>query len=324
MCQFEADNFTKIDPNAKPTAIGPPFEGKVKVIAELPPGFQKPTDDAQDIQEPPQPTASTESVKANGIKHIEVKKCNKANSIDLNLDLRANVYEKKKKCTTCEQLVYEGYAHDDKLVCKACFKSGKLPENSKKEDFKEQKDPQSWTEQEDLLLLEGIEMFSNDWEKVANHVLTKSRDECILHYLKLPVVDPEIDLLKAELKSDVENPIMSVVAFLASNVKPNVAASSISEQDTNENVMEVSDEKDKQLEATYQLVHTKIEQFTKRLEEFQEVEAFVNEERCRLDRERFVIREQYQSLRNEVDKIYGKMFQFRQAKIPVLNMSPTN
>lgn len=41
----------------------------------------------------------------------------------------------------------------------------------------------NWDDQHTLLLLEGIEMFDDDWAKVADHV-GKSRDECILRFLK--------------------------------------------------------------------------------------------------------------------------------------------
>ena len=41
-----------------------------------------------------------------------------------------------------------------------------------------------WTEQETLLLLEGLEMFKDDWNKVCEHVGSRTQDECILHFLR--------------------------------------------------------------------------------------------------------------------------------------------
>lgn len=88
-----------------------------------------------------------------------------------------------------------------------------------------------WTEQETLLLLEGLEMYKDDWNKVAEHVGTRTQDECILHFLRLPIEDPFLeDIQLGPLShqpvpfSQQGNPIMSTVAFLASVVDPRVAS----------------------------------------------------------------------------------------------------
>merc|ERR1711997_1015041 len=94
-----------------------------------------------------------------------------------------------------------------------------------------------WTEQETLLLLEGLEMFKDDWNKVCEHVGSRTQDECILHFLRLPIEDPYLEnpehgggalgpLAYQPIPfSSAGNPIMSTVAFLASVVDPRVAAS---------------------------------------------------------------------------------------------------
>merc|ERR1711963_51203 len=93
-----------------------------------------------------------------------------------------------------------------------------------------------WTEQETLLLLEGLEMFKDDWNKVCEHVGSRTQDECILHFLRLPIEDPYLEdpahgggalgpLAYQPIPfSSAGNPIMSTVAFLASVVDPRVAA----------------------------------------------------------------------------------------------------
>ena len=92
-----------------------------------------------------------------------------------------------------------------------------------------------WTEQETLLLLEGLEMFKDDWNKVCEHVGSRTQDECILHFLRLPIEDPYLEqpehgalgpLAYQPIPfSNAGNPIMSTVAFLASVVDPRVASS---------------------------------------------------------------------------------------------------
>ena len=50
-----------------------------------------------------------------------------------------------------------------------------------------------WSDQETLLLLEALEVFNDNWNEIADHVGTKSKAQCMLHFLRLPVED---DLLE--------------------------------------------------------------------------------------------------------------------------------
>ncbi|NWR24495.1 SMRC1 protein, partial [Emberiza fucata] len=56
-----------------------------------------------------------------------------------------------------------------------------------------------WTEQETLLLLEALEMYKDDWNKVSEHVGSRTQDECILHFLRLPIEDPYLEDSEASL-----------------------------------------------------------------------------------------------------------------------------
>ena len=81
---------------------------------------------------------------------------------------------------------------------------------------------------------QGLELFKDDWNKVSGHVTTRSQDECILHFLRLPIEDPYLEDTPGEKLgplayqpipfSQQGNPVMSTVAFLASVVDPRVAA----------------------------------------------------------------------------------------------------
>lgn len=46
-----------------------------------------------------------------------------------------------------------------------------------------------WTDQETLLLLEALELYGDNWNEIAEHVATKSKSQCILHFIRLPVED---------------------------------------------------------------------------------------------------------------------------------------
>jgi SWI/SNF related-matrix-associated actin-dependent regulator of chromatin subfamily C len=77
-------------------------------------------------------------------------------------------------------------------------------------------------------------MFKDDWNRVAEHVGSRTQDECILHFLRLPIEDPYLEdggsghlgplVYQPVPFSQHGNPIMSTVAFLASVVDPRVAS----------------------------------------------------------------------------------------------------
>lgn len=85
-----------------------------------------------------------------------------------------------------------------------------------------------------MCLSQALEVYRDDWNKVSEHVGSRTQDECILHFLRLPIEDPYLEDSSASLGplayqpvpfSQSENPVMSTVAFLASVVDPRVASS---------------------------------------------------------------------------------------------------
>jgi SWI/SNF related-matrix-associated actin-dependent regulator of chromatin subfamily C len=50
-----------------------------------------------------------------------------------------------------------------------------------------------WSDQETLLLLEALELFGDNFNEIAEHVGTKSKAQCILHFIRLPIEDPFLD-----------------------------------------------------------------------------------------------------------------------------------
>jgi len=50
-----------------------------------------------------------------------------------------------------------------------------------------------WTEEELLLLLEGVDKYAEDWSQVAAHVGTKTAQQCVLHFIRLPIHETVMD-----------------------------------------------------------------------------------------------------------------------------------
>ncbi|MBA0765086.1 hypothetical protein Gotri_014344 [Gossypium trilobum] len=158
----------------------------------------------------------------------------------------------------------------DTLLCSDCFHDGRFFSGHSSIDFVrvESKDygdldGESWSDQETLMLLEALEIYNENWNEIAEHVGTKSKAQCILHFLRLPMEeglleDMEVpsmpksmivsngdgrgilhsnmngsltgpNLQDADSESRLPfansgNPVMAMVAFLASAVGPRVAA----------------------------------------------------------------------------------------------------
>jgi SWI/SNF related-matrix-associated actin-dependent regulator of chromatin subfamily C len=69
-------------------------------------------------------------------------------------------------------------------------------------------DGDSWTHEETLLLLEGLEKYNDNWNAIAEHVGTKSKAQCIHHFIRIPVEDgllESIEVPEASVSSRVQS-----------------------------------------------------------------------------------------------------------------------
>ncbi|KAK3825737.1 MAG: hypothetical protein J3Q66DRAFT_328476 [Benniella sp.] len=236
----------QVDPDTRPSTVGPSFTGHFRVTADTPKGLQP---FQPNVAASTAARANTEQIKAPG-----------AAKPDANMELRRNIYtsgpepvpkdsdenaEKRQRfnCFTCGVDCSKSRYHSIKTknfeLCSNCYMEGRFPSTMSSGDFirfqsQHQSTEEPWTDQETLLLLEGLELHDEDWNMVAEHVGTRSREQCILHFLQLPIEDPYLGgMTEKELGplqyhkapfSESDNPVMSVVAFLASVVNPGVAA----------------------------------------------------------------------------------------------------
>ncbi|KAL9087314.1 MAG: hypothetical protein Q9159_003734 [Coniocarpon cinnabarinum] len=287
--QWGLINF-QIDPETRPSNIGPPFTGHFRVIVDTPRGLQpfqpaprnanltpgKPHASTQRRLSQPQPSAS-----------------------DLNLSIRQNIYDSAgkdvtpadhndpdSKPTSSEQVENKLAAPEKPIhchscgtdttrtrfhrvksapestsgktalmnkfdLCPMCYLDGRFPESSTAAEYvkletpgadKQQDRDRPWDDRETLMLLEALEAFDQDWEAVAEHVGTRTREQCVLKFLQLEIEDKyvagestngEVANGKEDLRwmsgghvpvTQSENPVMSVLSFLAAGVDPAVAA----------------------------------------------------------------------------------------------------
>lgn len=129
-------------------------------------------------------------------------------------------------------------------LCPNCYFQSRMPSNHRSSDFVKMEEPEyssipdkdaPWSDSETLLLLEALELFDTDWNDIQKHVGTRTREECVLKFLKLEIQDRYLEdgpnhgaALKAlsgrSPISQLDNPVMSVITFLSQLADPGVVA----------------------------------------------------------------------------------------------------
>ena len=100
----------------------------------------------------------------------------------------------------CSKLRFHCATKADVDLCASCYRSGRYASTMKQRDFiqmtsagqfggPEADDPDLWTESETLLLLEALEMYADNWQLVSEHVGSKNKNQCVTHFLRLPIED---------------------------------------------------------------------------------------------------------------------------------------
>lgn len=280
----------QVDPQSRPSNIGPPFTGHFRVNVDTPRGIQ-----------PFQPGPNAIVTSGKPLPATERAASATPSKTGLNLEIRRNIYDDKGKDLTasddkekqtngenpatngtiaalsnklmensikeprkifncfscgidCTRLRFHysksapvttlSNAPDTKYdLCPNCFLQGRLPASHHASDFVKLEDKPytqiadkdtPWSDSELVLLLEGLENFDEDWQQIANHVGTRTREECVLKFLQLEIEDQYIEDLPGygdstlpggrDPISQLDNPVLSVVAFLAQMAEPAVAA----------------------------------------------------------------------------------------------------
>ncbi|KAJ3368487.1 hypothetical protein GGF31_006306 [Allomyces arbusculus] len=257
-----------VDPETRPAALAPPFTGHFRVTADTPRGLQPflpamnvPSDGSAAGANGTTVTTTTTTAatvtttmittiapgsSSGDAASTPTDPANLASRRDIyTLDLHesSTASTPTYQCLTCGVVCapfrYHSLKHPDVNLCEPCYFEGRFPSTMFAGDFVKldqvvasRVTEDQWTDQELLLLLEGIEMHDKDWSAIAAHVGTKTRDQCILQFLKVPIEDPYLGVPAKDLGplqfhrnafNDVENPILSLVAFLSSAVSPHVA-----------------------------------------------------------------------------------------------------
>ncbi|KMV66088.1 RSC chromatin remodeling complex subunit RSC8 [Encephalitozoon cuniculi EcunIII-L] len=116
------------------------------------------------------------------------------------------------------------------LRCAECIDNGVYPQESLKSDFfpaTESLLRNMWSRKEEFLLLEGINRFGDEWDSVSRHVQTKTKEQCIFHFLRLPTLENTLskgDFSIGRLFETADNPVMCLIVLICGIVHPRVAS----------------------------------------------------------------------------------------------------
>ncbi|KAJ3329675.1 hypothetical protein HDU76_007397 [Blyttiomyces sp. JEL0837] len=260
----------QVEADSRPSLVGPSFTGHFRVTADTPRGLQPigpnvpvsktaiasipPTSSSMVTAPPPVPIPP---LAANNIYGDSSNKRGKPDdgSLDLEEDdvppqkkVKASCHSCGVDCTNFRYHASSTTAGKETSVniCRNCYLDGRFPSEFYPGDFARYEhrasrhtDDFPWSDQETLLLLEGLELYDDDWAKVAVHVGTRTKEQCINRFLEIPIEEPFLassggDHNVSDSKagpfqyvsipySAADNPVLSVVALLASVVKPDVA-----------------------------------------------------------------------------------------------------
>lgn len=96
----------------------------------------------------------------------------------------------------CSKKRYHCRTQADFDLCSDCYNEGKFDIGMAKTDFILMDSSEvsgasgtSWTDEETLLLLEALEIFGGKWTEIAEHVATKTKAQCMLHFLQMQIED---------------------------------------------------------------------------------------------------------------------------------------
>ncbi|KAE9403992.1 SWIRM-domain-containing protein [Gymnopus androsaceus JB14] len=235
----------QIDPDSRPAALAPPFTGHFRLILDTPRGLQslhpgtRPSNPGAAAVNGavPSDSSSSASLKLRKSIYQTTNKASRpvtsseattlANGVNGSSSSRTQGLYTCDTCgSDCSSLRYHHLKEKNFEICAPgdfVKLSSAVVHGSTDDD---------WTDQEVLLLLEGIEMYDDDWSKVQEHVGTRTSQQCIQKFIALPIEDPYLDSEGAmgPLRfgripfEQADNPVMSVVAFLAGVISPSVGA----------------------------------------------------------------------------------------------------
>lgn len=184
----------QIDPKQKNSLWGPKYKGTYVTELDVPECF-KPVarEDDPECSEPlPLDVPLTEHIyeSTNQYKLLQSQ------------DKPSRTLNKLFICHTCGNDIshyrYHNLRAKDINICARCHQEGHFGGNFQASDFIRldcipSNNSAIWSDQELFLLLEGIEMYEHQWQKICEHIGNKTVEQCVQKFLCLPIEDQYVN-----------------------------------------------------------------------------------------------------------------------------------
>lgn len=311
----------QIDPETRPSFIGPQFTGHFQIILDTPQGLQPFVGDKPlpPSKEPVKEEVSDKSHSQPNITSLSIRK----NFYDSAADAIALHDESQRQLSAINTRTYNCYTCGDDVtkiryhnlrskqaISALCFQNGLFPANFTSADFikieQTQASATEWTDQEVLLLLEAIEMYEDDWNSIAYHVGTRNKESCIYKFLQLPIEDPYLvrnatNNQSSKGASPNEDELYEAFEKFVKKNDENVKKSLVERSEILADI-----EKAGLSQKLQKLVQLELEKFQLKLNRFKQVEDHIEAEKQRLEREKEELYLDRLALKKQVDLVNNK------------------
>ncbi|CAN6665417.1 chromatin structure-remodeling complex protein Rsc8p [Trichomonascus vanleenenianus] len=317
----------QVDPETRPSLLAPQFTGHFQITLDTPTGLQ------------PVAPAATETIEGKGVT-TEKKKALTINGNEDNypvsLELRKSIYDnsadasalldenqkrvtalgtRQYNCYTCGEDVTKVRYHNlqtKQTIGALCFKHGMFPGNHQSSDYvkidQAQQASTSWKDQEILLLLEGVEMYEDNWDAVAYHVGTRDKESCIIKFLQMPIEDPYLiknAAARHQREKLYESGADSILDKL-DQVKEK-ASGEVAETLSKRAGALAEGEDERQSRLVKSLVEAQLRKFELKLSKFQDLEAQLEAEKKEVEMARMQLYLDRLSLKSQAEEVLTKL-----------------
>lgn len=347
----------QIDPRTKPSLVGPQYTGHFQITLDTPSGLVPYIPENAVVVGSEKKTESVAVAGSNGVLPSPTPSSPETDAkkpLPFNLEVRRNVYASGSKkssyrpnntvqyfCNICgkdateiryHNLKIKTYVHNPSstinnasILCSICYNEGLFPLNFQSSDFvklTKNSELEEWTEQEVLLLLEGIEMFGTydapaingginansnaQWEKISEHVGSKTREQCLIKFIQLPIEDKYLTKLVSKDKpvdksstANNETLVSDIVKKLIQDEAGKELLKKLSRASLEEAVLEETNLINQIIELTLEKFNSKLAKIEGLQEGLLKVENQLNLERKQVLIERWVQFEKIQKLKAE-------------------------
>ncbi|KAG5363733.1 SWI/SNF complex subunit SMARCC2 [Yarrowia sp. B02] len=235
----------QVDPDTRPSLMGPQFTGHFKVMVDGPRGLQPFEPPAKSLLSEGKSDEKSDSTSGDSGDFVSTSsELDVSTAPSINMEIRRNIYSSAADAASLQDentkaqnvLASKAYhcqttggdvsvvryhnLRSKQAIAQLAFEQGLFPATQQASDFVRVKNSAAqgpWTDEETLLLLEGVEMFEDDWDSIADHVGTRLRDACVTKFIQMPIEDAY--LVKRERGVKRENADSNKSTVLASAIK---------------------------------------------------------------------------------------------------------